>query len=398
MTEPSTTTHPRSRAWVEVDLGALGRNLGRVADAAGPGARLLPMVKANAYGLGMSAVAAACARSLTAERLAGFGVAAVAEGEALRADGWSGRILVLAVVPPAEFERAAAARLTLALSEVAAVERWARAAEEHPDGGALAFHLEVDTGMGRAGLPWDEAAQWGPRVRAAAGDHLLWEGCFTHFHSADEPDLSSADAQWARFRAALAVLQGVWPLHGAPGLVHVANSAAAIRRGGYGTDLVRPGIFLYGGAAGPDAAPEPVVSVRARLALVREVSPGSTVGYGATYAARRRERWGTLCIGYGDGLPRRLGPAGGEVLVHGRRVPIIGRISMDATVVDLTDVPDARADDVATLIGSDGIDSITLDEVAARCGTISYEILTGLTARLPRLYLGAAGDLGPSSA
>jgi alanine racemase len=173
-----------------------------------------------------------------------------------------------------------------------------------------------------------------------------------------------------------------------PRLLHSANSAAALRRGGYGGDLVRPGIFLYGGAAGPGTNPEPVAALRARVALVREVPEGSTCGYGATYRARRRERWGTLAIGYGDGLPRALSPAGGEALVRGRRVPLVGRISMDVAVVDLTGVPDARAGDVATLIGRDGAEEITVDEVAARVGTISYEILTGLTPRLPRVYAG----------
>ncbi|MBD0319494.1 MAG: hypothetical protein ICV87_04120, partial [Gemmatimonadetes bacterium] len=153
----------------------------------------------------------------------------------------------------------------------------------------------------------------------------------------------------------------------------------------------RPGIFMYGGEAGPGVTPRPVASLRARLGLVRRVPPGTTVGYGATYTARREERWGTLAIGYGDGLPRRLGTAGGEALVHGVRVPVIGRISMDMTVVDLSGAPgEVRAGDVATLIGSDGAGEIRVDEVAARCGTISYEILTGLGLRLPRTYKGAA--------
>jgi alanine racemase len=130
-----------------------------------------------------------------------------------------------------------------------------------------------------------------------------------------------------------------------------------------------------------------VVSLRARLVLAREVTEGSTVGYGATYRAARRERWGTVAIGYGDGVPRALAAGGGEVLVHGRRVPIIGRISMDMITIDLSDVPAAEPGDVVTLIGADGRDQITLDEVARRCGTISYEILTRFTPRLPRVYL-----------
>jgi alanine racemase len=249
--------------------------------------------------------------------------------------------------------------------------------------------------MGRAGFPAGEVAQWGPAVAAAAGDLLAWEGCFTHFHSADEPDLAPTDAQWSRFTHALAALPAA-EQGGPAGLVHVANSAASVRRGGYGADLVRPGIFLYGGAVGPEegAVPEPVVSVHARLALVREVPPGTTVGYGATYTASAAERWGTLTVGYGDGIPRRLAPLGGEAIVAGRRVPMRGRISMDVTVLDVTAAPGARAGDVATLIGASGAERITLDEVAARCGTISYEILTGLSPRLPRVYVTEERD-GP---
>ena len=367
-----------------MDLEALVRNLRRVREAA-PGAALLPMVKSNAYGMGLAPVARHIAASLEPDALWGFGVATVAEGEALRESaGWTGRVVVTAPTPPGEYERAARAGLTLALSEVEAVRRWADAARAV--GRRLPFHTEVDTGMGRAGFPAAEVEAWGPMVVDAARDLLEWEGCFTHFHSADEADLASADAQEERFREVLARL----PEGGPRRVLHTSNSAAAVRRAGYRGDVVRPGIFMYGGEAGPGTRPEPVAALRARVGLVRRVPPGTTVGYGATYTARREERWATLTIGYGDGLPRRLAAAGGEALVRGRRVPIIGRISMDMTVVDLSDVQgDVRAGDVATLIGRDGADEIRVDDVAARCGTISYEILTGLGLRLPRTYPGA---------
>jgi alanine racemase len=375
----SNATNARHRAWVEVDLAALQRNLRRVREAAGA-AGIVPMLKADAYGLGLEAVLAAVAGELAPEGPWAVGVAAVAEGEALRGLGWRGRVVVFSPLGPEEYARAAEAGLALALSSPDAVGRWAAAARAA--GRRLPFHAEVDTGMGRAGLPWDEAAAWGPALRDAAADLLEWEGCFTHFHSADAPDLASTDEQHRRFRSALEVLGG------APGVTHSSNSAAALRRGGYGDALVRPGIYLYGGEAGPGVVPEPVAAVRARIGLLREVPPGTTVGYGATYAARRRERWGTLPIGYGDGVPRALYTGGGEALVRGMRVPIVGRVSMDATVVDLTDVPGAAEGDAATLLGTDGNETITLDEVARRCGTISYEILTGLTPRLPRVYAG----------
>lgn len=375
------STELRSRAWVEVDLDALRANAEILCRAAGPGVGLLPMVKADAYGLGMAGVVRALTGSIVAERLAGFGVAAVSEGEALRAQGWAGRILVFSPAPPAEFERAADADLTLCLSDLASVSRWASVAGRR--GRMLTMHTEVDTGMGRAGFPWDRAAAWGGEVDRLAEGRLQWEGCFTHFHSADEPDLEPTHRQWERFRDAVAALPPA--RGGSRRLLHVSNSAGVLRCRFRG-DLVRPGIFLYGGRVGSER-PHPVVSVRARIVLVREAAVGTSLGYGATYVAQRPEQWGTLAIGYGDGLPRILSPAGGAALVHGRRVPIIGRISMDVAVVDLTDAPGAEAGEIATLVGRDGEEEITVDEVAERAGTISYEILTGLRPRLPRVYL-----------
>jgi alanine racemase len=378
---PSTT--PRSRAWVEVDLAALRANLRGVRDAVGPGVGVVPMVKADAYGLGMPAVARALRDELAPGGPWAFGVAAVAEGEALRAQGWRGRILVVAAISPQEYARAARAGLTLGLSTLEAVRHWADAAAEA--GRRLAFHAEVDTGMGRAGFPWREAREWGAAVAEAASGRLRWEGCFTHFHSADEPDLGATDLQWERFREAVALLPPQ-PEGDPPRVVHTSNSAASLRRAGYGCDLVRPGIFLYGGAAGPGVEPAPVASLRARVSLVREVPAGATVGYGATYTASGPELWGTVSVGYGDGLRRALGPAGGAALVRGVRVPIVGRISMDVTVLNLSRVPGVQPGEVATFIGRDGDEEIRVDEVAALCGTISYEILTGLTPRLPRVY------------
>jgi alanine racemase len=379
VSDPSTSL--RSRAWVEVRLDRLRENARAVQRALRPGTALVPMVKADAYGLGMAAVVRALETLPDGSAPWAFGVATVAEGEALRDAGWAGRVLVFAPAAPGEFARAARADLALCLSDLTGVRRWAAAAATA--GRVLPFHLEVDTGMGRAGFLWSDVDRWGPEVGAAVGNLLRCEGCFTHFHSADEPDLGPTDEQWRRFRQTLAAL----PAWAGAARTHVANSAASVRRGGYHCDLVRPGIFLYGGGVGAEAEPAPVVAVRARLVLVRDVPEGASLGYGATYRARRPERWGTLAIGYGDGIPRALAAGGGSVLIRGRRVPLIGRVSMDMATVDLTDVPSAAAGDVATLIGHDGDERIGLDEVAARCGTISYEILTGLRPRLPRLYL-----------
>jgi alanine racemase len=369
-----------TRAWVEIDLAALQHNFRAVREAAGPHPAIIPMVKADAYGLGMERVV----RALEPLEPWGYGVATADEGAALRGMGVRRPILVCAPMAPQAVATAARARLIASISDLGGLERWAAAAAEH---GPLELHVEIDTGMGRAGFDWRETPQWAAAVRDATGEGLRWTGVFTHFHGADSPDPTATMAQWERFRDALAQL----PVSREDLMVHGANSAAALRWPALAADAVRPGIFLYGGRPAPEAeglpTPRPVVSVKARLALVRYVPPGSTVGYGATHVARGWERWGTVAIGYGDGVPRRLGNRG-SAIVRGRVVPFVGRTSMDMIVVDITGVADAEVGDVVTLIGVDGSCEITVDDVAELADTISYEILTGLRPRLPRVERG----------
>lgn len=341
---------------------------------------MIPMVKADAYGLG----AGETVRALEPDDPTAYGVATVEEGRRLRSRGVRRPIVVFSPVPPGEYEAAVEAGLTVCLSSLEALDRLAGAAAARRDreDEPVPFHVEVDTGMGRSGFDARAVDRWGPAVARAHGGALRWAGVFTHFHSADVDGSATAE-QIRRFRAAIDALD----LPGeADFLVHEANSAAALRRPLGLLPAVRPGIFLYGGRAGPSLPPpEPVVSVRARVVLVREVPAGTTVGYGATYCASSDERWATLAIGYGDGLPRALGNRG-EVLVAGRRVPIVGRISMDLTVVNISVTDGVDAGHVATVIGRDGGEEVTLDDVADLAGTIGYEILTGLTGRLPRIW------------
>lgn len=366
----------QDRAWVEVDTGALRANYRRISETVGRDVAIIPMVKANGYGIGADLVT----RILDPLDPYAFGVAAAAEGKGLREIGVERRIIVFTPLTRDALETAAEHQLTPAISDVAALDAW-----QEISGGA-GFHIEIDTGMGRAGFDWREVASWGEQVRAVQAAGGRCEGVFTHFHGADAPDGLAAATQWQRFRDALAQ----FPTSTDDLLVHASNSAAILRWRDYALDAVRPGIFLYGGHPAPgindesDLRPDPVAAVRARVVLVREMPPGSTVGYGATHAARGWETWATVAIGYGDGLPRALGNIG-HALVRGRRVRIVGRISMDMTVVDVTGVAHVEPGDVATFIGSDGEEEILVDEVAAQVGTISYEVLTGLTARLPRL-------------
>lgn len=353
-----------TRAWVEIDLGALLRNGARVVERTG--ARLLPMVKADAYGLG--AVRVACAlRELDPW---GFGVATVSEGEELRRAGIDIPIVVFTPLLVDELEAAQRAMLTPALGAADAIRRWART--------TLPWHLAIDTGMNRAGVPWREVASLRDVVVAAPP-----QGVFTHFHSAELNDGSRRE-QEKRFMEALSLLPR------RPELVHAENSPAIARHRADDPQwtLARPGVFLYGVGSGDDAdlTPEPVVSVRARVVDLRTIEPGETVSYDATFRAQRRTRVATLAIGYADGY-RRLFSNIGTVLVHGRRAPVVGLVTMDMTMIDATDV-ECAIGDVATLAGTDGDQILDVVTVASSGNMSPYELLTGLRGRLPRQYLG----------
>lgn len=316
------------------------------------------MVKANAYGLGVVAVV----RALEAVEPWGYGVATAQEGIELRAAGVS-RPIVVFTPARAELEPSYGAHdLRAVLDDPVLAARW-----------TLPFHLEIDTGMGRGGIRWDA----GDQLAAAASARL--EGVFTHFHSADV-DPASVRAQWARFETALGFLPR-------PPLVHAANSAG-IWRLEQRLELVRPGVFLYGGRAGEGLPePEPVATLRARVVSVRSIPAGEPVSYGAEWRAARETCIATLGIGYADGVPRAVAGRA-AVLLGGRRAPLVGRVTMDMVMVDAGPAGDGvpRVGEVATLFGCDGEGAIPLDEFAGWAGTISYEILTRLGSRVPREY------------
>jgi alanine racemase len=345
-----------TRAWVDIDLGALRRNGEAMAAR---GAMLLPMVKADAYGLGATAVT----RALEHLQPWGYGVATVAEGAALRDAGIERPIVVFTPVYGDELGALCAARLTPALFRADDVARWRSL-------GGGAWHLAIDTGMSRAGARWDDLE----RLRAAASVSGP-EGAFTHFHSASLDD-GSIELQERRFVAAVAALPQ------RPKLLHAENSAALARRERSQWDLARPGIFLYGVGSGDRALvrPEPVVRLRARVADVRTLNAGDTVSYDATFRASGERRVATLAIGYADGYCRALSNRG-VVLLHGRRVPVAGVVTMDMTMVDVTGVP-CDIGDVATLIGRDGDEVLSVEDVAQMAGMSPYELLTGLRGRL----------------
>jgi alanine racemase len=354
------------RAWIDVDLGALLRN----ARSASAQARrpLIAMVKADAYGLGAIPVARALE---TLDPLA-FGVASMAEGRELRAAGTRRPVIVFTPTLPADLPEMARDGLTPTIGDAAGIRAW-RALGGGP------WHLAIDTGMNRAGARWDEVAALGDALR-----ELPPEGVFTHFHSAELDD-GSQEEQEARFRVALSGLPA------RPRLVHAENTAALLRRSPSEWDCVRPGVFLYGVGGGDAVAvrPEQVASLHVRIVEVRRVRVGESVSYDATWRAPVDRRVATLACGYADGYRRDLGNRG-VALVRGTEVPVVGIVTMDMTMVDVTGV-DCAPGDVATLLGSDGTKTLTAEHVAARANLSPYELLTGLRQRLPRQYRG-----GPS--
>jgi alanine racemase len=353
-----------ARAWVEVDLGALQRNGRAIAERAG--VPLLPMVKADGYGLG----AIAAARALEPLDPWGFGVATIDEGRALRAAGVARPIVLFTPLLHEEHDAAREAALVPSLGDRVSIERWGA--------GGGAWHLAIDTGMTRSGVRWSEVGALAELLRTHPPG-----GAYTHFHSAERNDGSMIE-QESRFRAALAALPA------RPPLVHAENGAAVARRAPSPWDLVRPGVFLYGVGSGAGARlePEPVVAVRARVVDIHEIGEGETVSYEASYRAVGPRRIATLALGYADGYRRALSNRG-SALLGGRRVPVAGVVTMDMTMLDVTGVPCAIGD-VATLVGSDGPASLPLEEVARTADVSPYELLTGLRQRLSRVYREAA--------
>jgi alanine racemase len=343
-----------ARAWADVDLRALVLNARTVARISG--ARLLPMVKANAYGLGALPVA----RALEVLDPWGFGVATVEEGAELRAGGITRPVLVFTPLQPALIPRYHAHELRPVIGDADGLTAWLAAS-------SAPFHVELDTGMARSGFRWDADPSWRERLADAPG----WEGIFTHFHSADT-DPASVHHQWRRFQQVLEALPR------RPSLVHAANSAAALAGPHYAADLVRPGIFLYGGRVG-SSVPAPVVRFQARVVAIRTVRTGDTVSYGATWHAPRETAIATVAVGYADGVPRSLGNKG-AVELGDRIVPIVGRVTMDFLMVAVE--ASVAPGDVATVYGG----LVSVDDQARHAGTIAYELLTAIGARVPRRY------------
>jgi alanine racemase len=400
---------PRS-AWLEIDLDALVSNVRLIASLLPAGSRVEPVVKADAYGHGAVAVS----RALVADGIASLSVATFDEAVELRQAGIEVPIAVLFPIPPALAPEARRLGLsvtagdTLLLSRMleALAEAEGPAAAEGPAGATgaattlapLAIQVEIESGLGRGGVPPEAAADIARRI--AASPHARLAGVWSHLQAAD--DAGRTEGQRGRFDRAWGLLDAAG-FHIAPH--HLAATGGVLRGAEARDEVVRIGIAQHGlvpdglAVSGPGAEVaarlRPVMSLRARPVRVADLPAGSGVSYGPTFTTSRPSRIATLPVGYADGYPRAFSNRA-QVLVRGMRVPQVGTVAMDAVMVDVTDVPGpaVSVDDEFTLLGRQGEECISATEMARWGATISYEVLAGMSARLPRVYYAAARTLG----
>jgi alanine racemase len=387
--------------WAEINLENLIHNF-RVTRAAVGGAAIMPVVKADAYGHG----AVECARALESAGADWFGVALPEEGFTLRQGGITRPILCLAGFWAGQEESIIANRLTpvvFRLDGLDALNREARKTGRNVD-----YHLKIDTGLGRLGVQFFELE--GFLDDATRFESLRLDGVMTHLASADNNDQNLfTEQQIHLFDRAIEAVQSkiqskIQSRGHRPRWIHAASSAGALAYPRARGNLVRPGGVLYGlwrDVISPSTEPldwRPVLSLRTRIVLVKTVPTGTPLGYGGTFVTARESRIATIAIGYEDGLRRELSSRG-QVIVRGMLAPIIGRVSMDLTLIDVTDVEAASINDEVVIIGSQGEREITAEEVAAQLGTISYEVTCGISNRVPRIYLkpALASELAPEA-
>lgn len=365
--------------WAEIDLDALQHNVRLLLQRAAP-ARLFAVVKANAYGHG----AVPIARAALDAGAAGLGVINADEGEELRRAGITAPVVILGFTPPWQAAQVVRHALTPSVHDVDTAR--AISAEAVKQGVTQPVHLEVETGLNRHGLRGEALVKFAEAVRALPG--LVVEGLFTHFAAAEEGDKTFTRGQFKELLDASTLLPWV-PIR------HCAATASIMDNPELHVEMVRAGLGIYGYRPAPGCGVgmdvRPVMALKTRIARVQMLSPGETVGYGRAFRALAPTRIALLMAGYADGLQRRLSGSL-EVLVRGKRAPLVGRIAMDMCMVDVTHVPEAQPLDEVVLLGAQDSGRIDADELAAKAGTISWDILAGISHRVPRVYV-RGGDV-----
>jgi alanine racemase len=377
MKESKTEGRP---TWAEIDLDALASNFREVRRRVGDAVKVMGVVKADAYGHG----ALECARRLASEGAEWFGVATPEEGFALRRAGLTQGILSFCGFWEGQAEECLGRRIVpvvYKLEMAEALDAAARAAGVVAD-----VHVKLDTGLGRLGVRYDEAAEFAGKIFDLK--NIRVDGLMTHFAAADEPRRDCfTEEQSKRYKDALAAFRARGHR---PTYEHLANSAATFAHPETHGNMVRPGGVLYG--LWRDVLPplakapalRPVMSLRSRITLLKRVHAGETLGYGCTFEASREMKVATVPAGYADGYARALSNRG-RVIVRGKLAAVVGRVSMDLTLLDVTDVPGVEAGDSVTLLGADGELTVNAEDIAETIGTLSYEVTCGISARVPRV-------------
>ena len=372
------------RCWAEVDLGALENNLAWIRHRVGPDIKIMTVVKADAYGHGLKQIAALLMRNGTDI----FGVANLGEAGTIRGVGRGWPILMLGACLPDEVASAVRDDVMPSVSSLDEARRFSKAAVKL--GRTARLHIKVDTGMGRLGVPAAEAL--GLVASAAALPGIRVEGLYTHYASVED-DAGYSRSQRAAFESLLAEIarRGI-----EIPTIHANNSGALLHEPDTLFNLVRPGLLVYGvlpiGARCSTSdlrrQVRAALSLRCRVSFVKEIGRGTHLSYGGSFVAPRRMRVATVTAGYGDGY-LRAGSNRAAVLIHGQRCPVVGRITMDQTLVDVSQVRGVRVGEEAVLIGRQGREEITAGELAGWCDTIPWEVLTSISYRVPRVYRGA---------
>ncbi len=378
--------------WAEIDLAAIAHNVRELRRIIAPKAELMIAVKANAYGHGAVQVARTGLKS-GADQL---GVARIEEGVELRRAGIRAPILVFGYAPAEQVPELVQYELTASVFSLQGARQLSAALL--PDE-QLAVHLKVDTGMGRMGMLPDERRHTAGRVDQgitaveevlgiAALKNLRLEGLWTHFAVSDEADKSYTRQQ---FRIFTSFIQQLKDRGLAIPICHAANSGAIIDMPETHLDMVRAGISVYGLYPSREVDLKridlhPAMTLKARITHVKKVPAGTKISYGGTWQASRPTTIATVPVGYGDGYSRLLSNQG-QMLVHGRRAPIVGRVCMDLTMLDVGHIDDVKVEDEVVLIGRQGDETLSADEMAAQLKTINYEVVTTLMARVPRVFL-----------
>ncbi len=365
--------HPYSN-WLEIDRSIIANNLRalqRIAQTS-----LMAVLKANAYGHGLEEIGRVAAEA----GVAYLGVARTEEGVILRSHGIETPILVLGYTDPLFYSQARASNITLTIFHP---DQLIVLSALCADGPPQRVHIKVDTGMGRLGLPPEAAFDLLKQARRLHGVQV--EGIFTHYARADEPQAETTQVQERQFLDLLTRLEDAGLR---PPLAHASNSAATLCWPNSRLDIVRPGIALYGMRPSEKVVLpqeiQPALTWKARLSAIKQLKRGAGISYGHTYHTQSHERIGVVPVGYGDGF-RRVG--GNWMLLRGKRVPVVGRVCMDQCMIQLDHVPDAQVGDEIVVLGSQGDVRVQAEDIAARWGTIPYEVVTGLASRIPRIYI-----------